>query len=468
MSYPKYDYQELTYKFIYNTVRAYKEFEDFFEDEINKDRDDSNSNDQQEEQEGYLIDKKYLIYWKKFTDYENIKNQIANRSYERAKSIIVKHRKNNHLKHYQDDATQFAFRSPFDLYQSVKMKGRQYVLIDEKFWKLICYNNGLNEEGQMKYEFDKNKIIFNFGPEGLLEVSEQDDNIISPDKQLVLRETNNFSEEEIENINDDQGKSEMNKLLLLYAYEQELKNKLNNLKYFDKDFKFKEYYLISKDWIDTYKEYYHYNELCKLINNKKEVKDLLNSGYENAKKHLPYISNKILIMRKKNKNNFPDILKEENTFLSEGGSIIFNNNNYDDNNEPTEVKYWKKFELVNGELKELLANSDINGYHIDGGSTAKCLISGGKIFLDLSNDQNNVGNYAVEIGVIRDDDMIFVDEYAFKYDSEQAKDNHLNFIKDKFYLFQKDELNFGINLTCNLTDDDGEICGTAFKIPPHD
>ena len=124
----------------------------------------------------------------------------------------------------------------------------------------------------MKYEFDKNKIIFNFGPEGLLEVSEQVDNIISPDKQLVLRETNNFSEEAIENINDDQGKSEMNKLLLLYAYEQELKNKLNNLKYFDKDFKFKEYYLISKDWIDTYKEYYHYNELCKLINNKKEVK----------------------------------------------------------------------------------------------------------------------------------------------------------------------------------------------------
>ena len=75
MSYPKYDYKELTYKFIYNTVRAYKEFEDYFEDEINKDRDDSNSNDQQEEQEGYLIDKKYLIYWKKFTDYENIKNQ---------------------------------------------------------------------------------------------------------------------------------------------------------------------------------------------------------------------------------------------------------------------------------------------------------------------------------------------------------------------------------------------------------
>ena len=47
MSYPKYDYKELTYKFIYNTVRAYKEFEDYFEDEINKDRDDSNSNDQQ-------------------------------------------------------------------------------------------------------------------------------------------------------------------------------------------------------------------------------------------------------------------------------------------------------------------------------------------------------------------------------------------------------------------------------------
>ena len=64
--------------------------------------------------------------------------------------------------------------------------------------------------------------------------------------------------------------------------------------------------------------------------------------------------------------------------------------------------------------------------------------------------------------------MLFVDEYIFQYDNEVDKNNNLNFFKDKFYLFQKDELNFNINLRCNLSSDEGFIYGTAFKIPPHE
>jgi hypothetical protein len=44
----------------------------------------------------------------------------------------------------------------------------------------------------------------------------------------------------------------------------------------------------------------------------------------------------------------------------------------------------------------------------------------------------------------------------------------LEFFKDKFYLFQKDELNFNMNLKCDLINDEGNVFGTAFKIPPHE
>ena len=96
------------------------------------------------------------------------------------------------------------------------------------------------------------------------------------------------------------------------------------------------------------------------------------------------------------------------------------------------------------------------------------LINEGKIILDLSNDQNNEGNFAFEIGVINSNNMIFLDEFIFQYDDEDSKNEHFNFFNDKFYLFQKDDLNFDINLECDLINDEGQICGTAFKIPPHD
>lgn len=443
---------ECEYTFIYKTVRAYKELEDFFQEGLRT----RNNYDEAENEEGYLIDKKYINYWKKFTDYETIKDDIEQKNYRDAKRIIIRHRKNNHLKQYQPDATQLEFYTPFSLYKSIKMKGNQYVLVNKDFWRLICSDGGIQEKGIMNYILEDNRIIFIFGPRGKLEV-ETDNNVLRDNKEMFIKNANNFDEEYNDNEEEDYNLLEMKKLILLYAYEQEIKNKINNLKY--RENTFKEYFLISKEWIDEYKRYYHYNELCSLINHKQEVRGLLNQGYDHAKKYIEYTLAKICMIRKKPKESFPENLKIENTFLSEGNRVQINNN---------EVTYWKNFELVNQELKNLFANSQANEYDIEGASSAKGLISGGKFIIDLSNDQNNEGNYALEIGFIGNNDMIFVDEYIFVYDNEEAKNNHLYFFKDRFYLFQKDELSFNINLKCDLISDEGIVYGTAFKIPPHD
>ena len=64
--------------------------------------------------------------------------------------------------------------------------------------------------------------------------------------------------------------------------------------------------------------------------------------------------------------------------------------------------------------------------------------------------------------------MIYNDEFIFKYDSDQAKNDHLNYFKKDFLNFQRENLNFGIDLQCELLSNDGNAYGTAYKIPPHD
>ena len=441
------------YPFIYKTVKAYQEFVDDLQEELRNKK--NNSQIENEKNNGYLIDKKYFNYWKKFTDYEIIKNKIRDKNIQEAKKIIIDKRRNNPLKDYQPDADQNIFYDPFQLYKAIKMKGKQFVLVDKNFWNLICADDEVNKSG-MNYFVDENKIIFSFASRGKLEIL-TDDNILKDNKEMFLKDINNFQNEEFDDEDEDLYIQEMKKLILLFAYEQELKNKINNLKF--QDHTFQDYYLISKEWIDEYKRYYHYDELCNLINNKPDIRNALCNGYNEAKKYIEYTLSKITIIRKKPNQYFPDNLKVENTFLSEGQRVKIKNN---------EITYWKNFELINEELKDLLSNSQLNGYDIEGASSAKGLISGGKLILDLSNDQNNEGNYAFEIGFIRNNNMIFVDEYIFQYDNEQDKDNHLNFFKDKFYLFQKDELNFNMNLQCALINEEGNVYGIAFKIPPHE
>ena len=246
----------------------------------------------------------------------------------------------------------------------------------------------------------------------------------------------------------------MKKLFLLYAFEQEIKNKINNLTYRDKNFK--KYYLISKEWILEYKRFYHYNELCKMINNRTDLKNILNKGYIWAKQNIDFALSQIA--SKRSKNQFPDKLRDENTFLSEGNQIEIDSN-------LSEITYWKNFEIVNEELKNLFANSFAHEYNISGASSAKIFIIEGKIILDLSNDENNKGNYCFEIGVISNKDMIFKDEYIFQYNNEELKNEHFEFFTGDIYAFQKEKLNFDINLKCGLSNEDGLEYGTAFKTP---
>ena len=436
--------EEAVLTFIYKTIKAYSQYQEYIEQKLQgkfvKDK----------KMEGYLINEEYISYWKKFSDYEDLKDLIASNNYQNIRSTLYKYRKSNKYQKYQADAQQVIFNTPEELYKAVKRENRAYILIDYNFWQLICTEKGLKERGKVIYSLDKNAITFYFNEFDYCQIITED-NVIDSSKEIkstgfdVVRQS-------------DKEERELEKLLLLYAYEQEMKNKINNLTY--KETEFVNYYLISKEWISQYKKYYHYYEICKMIQGKDELKNTLNRGYEEAKRNINDALKHISFKEKSKKKEFPEELKNNNTFLCEREDVLIS--------KKYNVSFWRNFELVNEDLKNKFMYSEANGYAFESVSDARCLITCGKIIIDLSKDDYNENTNACEIGTINNTDMLFNDEYIFRYDNEEAMFENLNFATQDFLDFQRDYLNMGSDFECELLSKEGSAYGIGYKIPPHD
>ena len=435
---------EAVLTFIYKTIKAYSQYQEYIEQNLQGNFIKDNM------LEGYLISKAYFSYWKKYSDYEDLKNIVQCNKYQNIRSTLYKYRKSNKYQKYQPDARQIYFKSPEDLYKAVKKEDKSYVLIDSNFWRLICTEEGLKQRGGVKYILNKNSITFFFNEFDYCQII-TNDNIIDSSKEIkstgfdVVRQS-------------DREEKELEKLLLLYAFEQEMKNKINNLTY--KETEFIKYYLISKEWISQYKKYYHYYEICKLIQSKDELKRLLDKGFNEAKKNIYEVLKHISFKEKNSKKVFPEELLMNNTFLCEREEVLIN--------KRYKVSYWRNFELVNEELKNMFLYSEAHGYSFDSVSDANCLITCGKIIINLSKDDYNENNIACEIGTISNSNMLFNDEYIFRYDNEEAMSENLSFASQDFLSFQRDYLNVGPDFECELLNNEGSAYGIGFKLPLHD
>ncbi len=428
--------------FIYNTIQSYSKYQDYIEQKL------QGKYVKNKIMFGYLISKDYISYWKKFSDFEDLKGTVLCSNYVDIRSVLYKYRKSNKYQQYQPDAVQIIYKTPEDFTRAIKKEHKTFVLIDLNFWNLVCTEKGLREKGGMRYSLDKNMIKFYFGEFDFCEII-TNDNIIDQSKEIrstgfdVVRQS-------------DKEEKELEKLLLLYAYEQEMKGKINNLTY--RETEFNNYYLISKEWITRYKKYYHYNEISKMIQKKDELKNLLNKGFESAKQNIRDVLKHISF--KGTKKEFPEELKNNNTFLCEREDALID--------KKYNVSYWRNFELVNEDLKNKFIFSEAHGYGFENVSDARCLITCGKVIINLSRDDYNENTWACEIGTINNSDMLFNDEYIFKYDNEEAMFENLNFATQDFLAFQRDYLNMGADFECELISKDGSAYGTGYKIPPHD
>ena len=147
---------EAVLTFIYKTIKAYSQFQDYIEQKL------QGKFTKDKCLEGYLINQDYINYWKKFSDFDDLKELVICSNYINIRPTLYKYRKSNKYQKYQSDATQVIFKSPEDLYEAVKKKNQSYVLIDYNFWKLICTERGLKERGYARYSLEKDEITFYF------------------------------------------------------------------------------------------------------------------------------------------------------------------------------------------------------------------------------------------------------------------------------------------------------------------
>ena len=168
--------QEAVLTFIYKTIKAYSQYQEYIEQKLQgklvKDK----------IIEGYLINKDYINYWKKFSDYDDLKELVNSNKYQNIRSTLYKYRKSNKYQQYQPDAQQIIFKSPEDMHKAVKREKKSYILIDYDFWKLICVEKGLRERGGARYSLNKNSITFYFNEFDYCQIVTMD-NVIDSSKE---------------------------------------------------------------------------------------------------------------------------------------------------------------------------------------------------------------------------------------------------------------------------------------------
>ena len=228
---------------------------------------------------------------------------------------------------------------------------------------------------------------------------------------------------------------------ILYLYNEEI------LKTVKKDIKengFCYYYLINKDWMQIYKEYYNYNEISSFLDEIKKLKEcsnlfstiislLNNNSNANYDKFLDVliqnIPKNLLKSIEKRKMDQKILINKLKKNESENNYFQINTNIYKTN----KAKYFGENEIISKEFFDLfnqLETSELKESLNEKSSKIKCLIGENKIYIIL--DEYNLLN----IGYIQNN--IFKPTLLIYY---YAFDDYNNFIlkltKSKFEAFIK-------------------------------
>ena len=82
--------------FIYKTIKAYSQYQEFIEEKL------QGKYVNKKIMNGYLISSKYFDYWRKFSDYDDLKDKvIMSKDYNSIKKILYQYRKSNKYQKYQ-------------------------------------------------------------------------------------------------------------------------------------------------------------------------------------------------------------------------------------------------------------------------------------------------------------------------------------------------------------------------------
>ena len=304
----------------------------------------------------YIIDKEFLDIFKSAINFNELKKILdpineenKNKFKEKLKIYLNEHP-------YKFSTDNVKFFSTRDEIKELLENNIEYEIVNEKF----CIGIGIPLD-----KLDKKKFL----------CSKNKDNIcfFSPSNQFLM--TVNQGKKIIYNTNKDKNiyyvDGLTSKILtLLYAQNkyinQKIKKHINNI------YGFKKYYLINKEWIQNYKEFFQFE----IIKNKLEALNYPYKGYKlNLKNIVKYNIGQILLGDSKIPNNLEiknlllnfnkiystnNVSKSELSLIQETIEPEENNNN---NNSCFE--YPIEFEIINEDIYQLLLQQNFFNKDID-------------------------------------------------------------------------------------------------------
>ena len=389
---------------IYNSILKYFDYENYMINEL--------KNNNKKSGHGHLVTKKWIDEWKKYTNYESIKdkyffqnNNIAKNIYSIYKEIIDYKEKN---KYTTISETEIIIVKDKDELTSM-LQQESLGFVDSQFIQVCPY---------FKEKRSYNYLLTYYMSNGILEIFRGKDAISFKCNDNIISFDNIIGKE-------DEANDDLKQLIKIYFFQKHLIE--DNNKYYKRNIITKDIILINKNKIQNYKDSFDYEDLLtkldKIILTIPELKKYNNKNidYENLNENvLDKIISELF-------TKYKYIIKKDNQNISKYNKI----SQFDIKKvkkKSKDIEYIDNFEII---------NKDISDYFITHKIVDKKEIIEGQIIIEKQSiclifNYNNNNFY--EIGYLQNNND-FIAEYIIKQNltgnKNEIKDDIINILKSK-------------------------------------
>ena len=400
-------YDDLTYgdsvheiKEIYNDINKYYKFEKVFLNEIKEKKSSFKSE--------IIVTKKWFDKWLKYTNYEEIKNKYLEKGETNEKKI------KNELIYYREiKKYKYSELSPIEIINFKEIKELESYI---KNTPIIIINSNISQNTKDQNNNTSNYIKY-YAYENKIEIPLKDGSFLINSNNNIIQFNPNNNNENIINQNDKKSSNEnennnimyIKQLIKIFYFNKKIneqiksnKNTLSNNN---------NIYLINKNIINKYKEFFNYNHLCNILNNNpklKEIKyDILENNFpkiiEEIKKETQYF----------NKINLKQLSLELNDNILNKEEININAKFYE---------YYIDFEIINEDINTFFIQNNI--IKKEQNITGIYIAGNNKIFI------NFIIKYDIIYEICSLDSNNFEIEYLIEGTSNGYKENIINYFKE--------------------------------------
>ena len=413
--------------------------------------------------------------WKPFEKYLTVKNKEV---YYYDECILI----NKEIKNILDNNFNNEIKDDFNILVNCFIDSNKRIFLLYELKKKYIISVGKLEENDILeikiiislssneyYKYYFNKIIINNEIPNFIDMLKQDTNNIKIMKSKNQNIGVIFLPENIKKNEKDfekqiyNGKNLIKLFIVLFLFYEELNENINKE---IKNNNSETYFLINKEFMKKYKEYYSYNAIVNTIQTNENIKTFFLLNKDN------------ILLSIKNKLSYDSIISNiikqfKEGFILELGRKMDNQidliKNLANDNEIKIIKkrkifkYYEENEIVNSEFIDLFCRTENKEiYNLLNTQEINCYLGEKMIFINLHNIKNNY--YYLDVGHLENN--ILINDIIIYYNNKSKLDEIISQIKkESFKKYINPHLNNIIEKNISsILNDEGNIIGKIIKI----